>query len=70
MKDVWWAKSIDSEKVVLLVRAHYRGGVIYPTAFLFSNQPHGVEETQRGRERIEYEWQTEMEVKYFRKHNY
>ena len=30
----------------------------------------GVEETEKGKERTEYEWQTEMQVKYFTKHNY
>ena len=49
------------------------GVSVWPTQqFPFSQNycKNGVEETQRGRERREYEWQTEMEVKYFRKHNY
>lgn len=74
MKDVLWTSSpTDREKVVLLVRASTRGGVSLTNAAIpiLSNYcKHGVEETQRGRERTEYEWQTETEVKHFRKHNY
>ena len=30
----------------------------------------GVEETEKGKERMLYEWQIKVEVKSFRKHNY